>query len=983
MPALPITGVQLVVKDLAKFNTSLASAGLAIANMNKQTGMSAETGAAAGKSFALMGAAIGGVVVIAQGAIRALAGINRELVEFASSSFMTAARVEELDFILQALAGNAGLAIGPIREQIKEIKTLGIRTKDAQELMANFIRFQIDLKDATLIAAAAQDFATIAQKDSSETLANLTQGIIRLESRMIRTSGATIDLNDAYRTMALELGKDTDALTIYEKRQAAVNAVIENAATVAGAYDAAMFTVGKRIRSLPRLFADLQENIGRSFLPGGAEFVGGLGNILEVFKEATAEGGKLHTVLFKLGAVFAVLGDAFESGSKQIGQTITNMLTNSGNRFIEFGEKAFNWGINFIAEFAGGIIEGAATAMVWAMNAITSMLTFWMSPGSPPRVAPNIDKWGIATMTEYLKGFADADYSVLSNIQKPLQSALSFLASEGLVSPEGATQTLRDLTKAIAESISKTGTISAGVLDKIARSAGAFGVEIASLAKLQSNLAIATEAVNKANEDFIGAGNKVEEQQMLVSKLVREFNELRRSGASKDILKLKRDELEAAEAGLWTSRDELKIAEARKEEEEDKFDVIKAQASAQQKLVEQLLQLSKISITAGGAGAGKLKDEIEDLLGGLGGSGVSIDRTLNEAFERLKASIREKFATMFQPITDKINELIFLPDGALYRFKEAWSGMSEVWSTFKTDVLDPFFDSLVEKFPFLEDFADDFWFIVGAILALGVALWAVKIPLAIVGILLGGNAIIILAVVAALALLKSAYDNNKTAIIDFGIAAIETIIAVRKSVIEFETQVAESIETTTQAISNFIVSVINAMIGQIEGGINSVIKTLNRLISDAEKVANAFMAITGGSRVTLSRIKEVSMSRVKGVVQRQTKSAKSIIANDSTFALLEGLISALKAERNKSVRDDMVKVIQEAMKAAGISEEDYIRQMGYNSKASSNRAPENMLRSTTINNNYNYDVSANYQDRQSPETISNDMQALLLLARGN
>jgi len=961
MPALPISGVKLVVEGFESFIKKTNQASKAAADIGSGAGVASKSLGGAGKSMAIMAAAGTAAAFAIRGLGRSLANANRDLVEFASSSFLTAARVEELYFILQALAGNAGLAIDPIREQIKAIKSLGIRSKDAQELIANMIRFQIDLADATELARAAQDFATIAQKDSSETLSNLTQGIVRLESRMIRTSGATIDLNEAYRKQAQILGKTTDALSIYEKRQAAVDAVIENATTVAGAYSAAMQTVGKRIRSLPRLFADLQENLGTPFLAGGASFVGSLNNMIKVFIGASAEGGKLNKVLFKLGAAFSVVGDEIESQSIKIANSIVDMLADTGNQFIRVGQKAFEWGVELIAQFAKGMAQGVAGTLTVVMNAITKLLTFWLAPGSPPRVAPDIDKWGIRTMTEYLKGFALADFSVLSDIQKPLQSALTFLVKEGLVSSGDATSTFREITKNISKSISETGRISSSVFNQIARSAGVFGTEIAQLARSLDSLAMATEAVNKANEDFLSASDKVEKQQQLVSKLVREFNELRRGGASKELLAVRRDELEAAEAGLFASRDDLVLAEEKKIQEEERLAVVKDQASAQKQLVDQLLSLSKITIGAGGlGGVGK---DLEEILDGLGGLGADIDTTLDAAFEGAKEKIRLAISDALEPLRKVLRDLVSPPDGVLFKFKEAWEDLKDAIGGFVEFIRGEGVN------PLMKQIADNVVFMTGAVLGLAIVFGILVAPFLIISALFGTVVLAIAGVIIGLALLKTAFIDNKT-------TTIETLIGIVEAFFVFTAELNKITANVLNAIGEFIIGVVNLIITGVEDAVNAVIDVLNIFVQDSVKVVNDIRKAFGKDPIEIGLIGNVSFGRAEfgEMIPR------------SLDDLLEGssALEFLNAELSKSVIQDIIAAGQGGTTDVLRSQQQLEQTMLRNERLGGDNFGEvdtfRAARSSEIN--YNFDIEAIYPDRQTPETIANDLQAILMLAQG-
>lgn len=71
------------------------------------------------------------------------------------------------------------------------------------------------------------------------------------------------------------------------------------------------------------------------------------------------------------------------------------------------GQNSGQWGYNLVANFAKGM--GAAVKLiVKVITHIAKILSSWFKPGSPPRIAPYIDKWGEETIGAYTGGMAKA-----------------------------------------------------------------------------------------------------------------------------------------------------------------------------------------------------------------------------------------------------------------------------------------------------------------------------------------------------------------------------------------------------------------------------------------------------------------------------------------------------------------------------------------------------------------------------------------------
>lgn len=124
-------------------------------------------------------------------------------------------------------------------------------------------------------------------------------------------------------------------------------------------------------------------------------------------------GGFITTVQGIPGAVARSLSGAANATSKILGYIAS-----------DFGRLATDmtlWGRQVVREFAQGAVS-AVNALLPVFTLISRLFAFNLAPGSPPRVAPEIDKWGTATMEEYVKGFG------VANVRKPLEGAFTIVS---------------------------------------------------------------------------------------------------------------------------------------------------------------------------------------------------------------------------------------------------------------------------------------------------------------------------------------------------------------------------------------------------------------------------------------------------------------------------------------------------------------------------------------------------------------------------
>jgi hypothetical protein len=225
-----------------------------------------------------------------------------------TSMALTASRAEELGVILDVTATNAqrlatqeaaaareagdfaaaaaatarasSITGQAVNEQVKAVKELGITTAVANKTVAQLIRYNLDWKQSTDLARLAQDAATFAAQDSSQALDGLIHGITSLNPRVLRTYGILVNLEQEYSKFARANDRTATSLTDLEKQQIAFNAVLRQAPAIAGAYEAAMDTASKQLRSLPRDISEAAEAFGGHLTPMLNSAVGALRDLL-------------------------------------------------------------------------------------------------------------------------------------------------------------------------------------------------------------------------------------------------------------------------------------------------------------------------------------------------------------------------------------------------------------------------------------------------------------------------------------------------------------------------------------------------------------------------------------------------------------------------------------------------------------------------------------------------------------------------------
>ncbi len=224
--------------------------------------------------------------------------------EFIKESTLLAARVETLAVVTQTLGENAGYTAGEIRALEKAIQDQGITTQASRQALAQMMQANLDLADATDLARLAQDAAVIAGTNSSEAFQKLINVITTGNVRMARTMGLQVDFNKGYHDMAEQLGKTTDELTAQEKSLSRSKSVMAEGTQIAGAYEAAMDSVGKQLESTARHVEEFKVAVGESNI----ELLGFVNTAAQKWLKSATARLKVETLL-KKAVEFGIIGN--------------------------------------------------------------------------------------------------------------------------------------------------------------------------------------------------------------------------------------------------------------------------------------------------------------------------------------------------------------------------------------------------------------------------------------------------------------------------------------------------------------------------------------------------------------------------------------------------------------------------------------------------------------------------------------------------
>ncbi|GIW60737.1 MAG: hypothetical protein KatS3mg087_1803 [Patescibacteria group bacterium] len=153
----------------------------------------------------------------------------------------------------------------------------------------------------------------------------------------------------------------------------------------------------------------------------------------QISKSASSAISSLISAITPVKEVPDVISDAINFAAREISRAgeimvrvLSGVVRTADSASVYIGNLAsalVDWGNALIESFASGIGQ-ATDGVLGALRSVGSVIEFFLKPGSPPRLLPDIDLWGKQTAEEWLKGWSDADFDALDSIFNAVRSEL-------------------------------------------------------------------------------------------------------------------------------------------------------------------------------------------------------------------------------------------------------------------------------------------------------------------------------------------------------------------------------------------------------------------------------------------------------------------------------------------------------------------------------------------------------------------------------
>lgn len=164
-------------------------------------------------------------------------------------------------------------------------------------------------------------------------------------------------------------------------------------------------------------------------------------------------------------------------------------------------KQSEGWGRNITISLARGI-AAAAVAVVRALNFIGQIITGWLKPGSPPKLLPDLDKWGTGAADAYMGGWTQADFSIFDTLASTIEGYLRDMApedSEGLVPRILGS---RDVIAQIVDEVRQTGMVAEDAFSRVEAVTGTLPAKIKDYAMSLFEAEAASKRMAEAQENL-------------------------------------------------------------------------------------------------------------------------------------------------------------------------------------------------------------------------------------------------------------------------------------------------------------------------------------------------------------------------------------------------------------------------------------------------------------------------------------------------
>lgn len=293
----------------------------------------------------------------------------------------------------------------------------------------------------------ASDIASINNLSPEEALLKLRAGLVG-ETEPLRTVGVLLNATVVEaKALALGLADTAGALTEQDKVMARYQLILEQTTLSQGDFARTSDGLANSQRILAAQVEDTSARFGRALMPVQLAFTRGLSELIKIV--------------------------------------------------APYGEGIMD-------SLAAGLARGIVSILP-VLQQVRALFTYWLKPGSPPRLLRELTDWGSGAMQAYLEGWGQADFGALTQLGGVFESALRSFAGSGDIKETDLVSRVFGTQKALALAIRdfrNLGSVTEQTFAAINKAAGPAGGAVTRLAREYFDLQRATQNAALAQADL-------------------------------------------------------------------------------------------------------------------------------------------------------------------------------------------------------------------------------------------------------------------------------------------------------------------------------------------------------------------------------------------------------------------------------------------------------------------------------------------------
>lgn len=459
---------------------------------------------------------------------KGMIALGTTIIAAAGMATKAAIEVESTTIAFENLSTSAGQVSEDILSALQDASA---GTVAANKLMLAANRAMVlgvadNTEEFTVLMEIARDRARAMGLTIEQAFNDIVTGIGRGSPLILDNLGLVINQVEANKDYAFSLGKTAEELTEAEKKQALLNAVLEQGQKTIDKNTQAELTASETIQALKANFADVTAEIGESFLPIVKDVSEWVINIVNNFQEWRRENPQLATSIDKvavaLGGAAIVVGTLIVILPK-----LKRGIDTVRNAYLAF--KAITLATNPVLLAAVAAIASVVAivgTVKWKIDELTEAERRNKAMIEDLNRTREIYTKQIAENEEQLK----TEIRTLEDYQDNLAKAEKALAdlraeqNEALDSMNKTTATIEQLNQLYDQ---YAGRINAAQ-QKVDTWTGMVNWQQGIVDNLTTSLEDANDALKAAQDEYDKATDKVDEYSAALSDLERQINDLSR-----------------------------------------------------------------------------------------------------------------------------------------------------------------------------------------------------------------------------------------------------------------------------------------------------------------------------------------------------------------------------------------------------------------------------------------------------------------------